>query len=523
LNLTLPSIWFQVQIHTPEMNTYGVSLPGVPGVVIGFNEHIAWGVTNVSHDVSDWYKIHWTDASRTKYQLDNEVKTVQLRYEEIKVKGQPSFRDTVRYTVLGPVTYDFEPENPLKDCALRWIAHDVPENSAFDVFLGLDAGKNYEDYKNAIPGFDSPAQNFIFASKSGDIAIQPQGKYPVRGQQQGRFVQEGDRWANAWHSFIPAALVPSMKNPSRGFVFSANQHSTPPSYPYYYTGNFEDWRSRRIYDRLAAMTNATADSMKNMQMDNFSQRAADALPIMIGMLDQTRLNEEGKSMLRELQSWNYRYEAEYLAPTLFETWFDSCYTTTWDEIAALENNGNGKVTTDDLNRGKSPKIQMVYPEAWRFVELLGTDTSSIYFDHPGTTIRETAKDIVLESFQQMVEHYQKHPEQKVVYGQAKGFVLKHLGQIDAFSRLDLKIGGHRTAPNAMSKANGPSWRMIVELDDQVRGLGVFPGGQSGNPGSPYYDNMVDTWASGNYYELLFLKSADETNTRILGRQKFNPK
>lgn len=522
LNLTLPSIWYQVQLHTPEMNTYGVSLPGVPGIVIGFNENIAWGVTNVSHDVSDWYRIHWTGTDRSKYNVDQEEKNVQFRYEEILVKGKPVFRDTVRYTVFGPVTYDFEPENPLKDCALRWIAHDVPEQSAFETFLGLDKGRSYEDYKTAIPGFDSPAQNFIFASRDGDIAIQPQGKYPVRGFQQGRFVQEGDRWANAWHAYIPAALVPSMKNPSRGFVFSANQHSTPPSYPYYYLGNFEDWRSRRIFDRLSAMSQATPDSMKNMQLDNFSQRASDALPVMLRLLDQNKLDDEGKALLKELSSWNYRYEPEYLAPTLFETWFDSCYTATWDEIAALENNPNGKITTDDLNRGKSAKIQMVYPEAWRFVEMLETDTASLYFDHPATPGCETARDIVQESFALMQSYYRTHPEQKVAYGQAKGFVLKHLGQIDAFSRLDLKIGGHRTAPNAMSKSNGPSWRMIVELGEQVQALGVFPGGQSGNPGSKYYDNMVETWASGNYYELLFLKSPDEENGRILGRQKFVP-
>ncbi len=522
LNLTLPSIWFQVQIHTPEANTYGVSLPGVPGVVIGFNEHIAWGVTNVSHDVSDWYKIHWTSPERKQYKLDGEEKSVQFRYEEIGVKGQPVFRDTVRYTVFGPVSYDFEPENPLRDCALRWIAHDVPEQSAFDVFLGLNAGKNYEDYKSAIPGFDAPAQNFVFASNTGDIAIQPQGKYPVRGQQQGRFVQEGDRWVNAWHNYIPAALVPSMKNPSRGFVFSANQHSTPPTYPYYYLGNFEDWRSRRIYDRLAAMHGATADSMKNMQMDNFSQRAADALPTMLRLLDRSQLDADGKQMADELAGWNFRYEADLLAPTLFETWFDSCYTATWDEISALEK-GKDRVSTDDLNRAKSAKIAMLYPDAWRFIEIMETDSASVFFDHPTTPYRETARDIVLESFKLTQAYFKQNPDKKVPYGVSKGFVLKHLGQIDAFSRLDLKLGGHRTAPNALSKSNGPSWRMIVELGDVIHAMGVYPGGQSGNPGSRFYDNMVDTWASGNYYDLLFLKSPEENPGRILGKQVFNPK
>ncbi|MFN0034887.1 MAG: penicillin acylase family protein [Saprospiraceae bacterium] len=522
LSLTLPSIWFQVQIHTPDANTYGVSLPGVPGILIGFNQDIAWGVTNVSHDVADWYKIHWANAERSKYRLDGEERSTQIRYEEIGVKGQATFRDTVRYTVFGPVTYDFEPQNPLRDCAYRWVAHDVPQRSAFEVFFGLNAGKNFEDYKAALSGFDSPAQNFVFASRTGDIAIQVQGKFPVRGQQQGRFVQEGDRWANAWHSFIPWEQVPSMKNPSRGFVFSANQNSTPPSYPYYYLGNFEDWRSRRIYDRLEAMTGATADSMKTMQLDNFSQRAADALPTMLRLLDRAQLDAEGLKMADELAAWDFRYEPQLLAPTLFELWFDSCYTATWDEIAALEKRGKSPLHTDDFAAAKNQKIELLYPDAWRFIEIMQTDSASVFFDHPATAFRETARDIVLESFKLAQEYFKQNPEKRVAYGEAKGFVLKHLGQIDAFSRMDLKIGGHRTAPNAVSKSYGPSWRMIVELGDVVRALGVYPGGQSGNPGSRFYDNMVEAWASGNYYDLLFLQSPDEGGEKVLGRQVFSP-
>jgi len=523
LNLTLPSIWFQVQIHTPDANTYGVSLPGVPGVIIGFNEDIAWGVTNVSQDVSDWYKIHWANADRSKYTIDGEQKSVRFRYEEIGVKDKPTFLDTVRYTVFGPVSFDFEPENPLRDFALRWIAHDVPLQSTFDVFLGLNRGKNYEAYKNALPGFDSPAQNFIFASRTGDIAIQPQGKFPIRGQQQGRFLQEGDTWANAWHRYIPSDQIPSMKNPSRGFVFSANQNTTPPSYPYYYLGNFDDWRSRRIYNRLEAMTGATVDSMKSMQLDNFSQRTADALPTMLRLLDRSQLDDAGKQMAVDLSNWDFRYESNLLAPTLFESWFDSCYTATWDEITALEKGGKSALRTDDLAASKNQKIELLYPDAWRFIDLMQTDSASIFFDHPATSFRETANDIVLESFKLMEAYFNQHPENRVSLGESKGFALKHLGQIDAFSRLDLKMGGHRTAPNAISKSNGPSWRMIVELGDEVHALGVYPGGQSGNPGSRFYDNMVDTWASGNYYDLLFLKSANSDSGRILGKQVFNPK
>ncbi|MBP6825783.1 MAG: penicillin acylase family protein [Saprospiraceae bacterium] len=502
LTLSLPSIWFQIQIHTPEQNCYGVSLQGVPGIIIGFNENIAWGVTNVSHDVSDWYRIQWADNQHTKYTVDGQTRDVQERVEVIGIKGKEARRDTVRYTAWGPVVYDFDPTHPLRDCALRWISHDQPEPDGSTIFMVLNAGKNYQDYRAALANYDCPAQNFVFATRSGDVAITVQGRYPVRAPQQGRFILDGSRESNAWHGFIPADRVPAMKNPSRGFVFSANQHSTPPSYPYYYLGGFEDFRSREIYDRLETMRNATVDSMKAVQLDNFSRRAADGLPAMLALLDRNRLDEDGKKMAVELASWNFRYDATSTAAPLFDVWYDSCYQKTWDEI------------------GQKDAILM--PESWRFIDLLGNDTSSIFFDHPATARREYARDIVNESFGLMQAYFHKNPQKRSNWGQFMGFALKHLAQIDAFSRLDVVVGGHRTAPNAMQKTHGPSWRMIVDMGEKVKGYGVYPGGQSGNPGSPFYDNMVDTWAKGNYYDLLLLQSAEEGSSRILGTQTFSP-
>lgn len=506
MNLTLPSIWFQVQIHTPGSNCYGVSLPGTPGVVIGFNENMAWGLTNVGHDVSDYYTVKWTDENRMQYQLDDSICSVQLRVEEIGIKGQPVFRDTVRYTVWGPLPYDYNPEHPLRDCALRWTAHDVPAYSALSVFLNLNAGKGYADYKTALVGFDAPAQNIVFASSAGDIAIQVQGRFPVRGKEQGRFVQDGSKSDNAWHGFIPWDQVPSMKNPSRGFVFSANQNSTPPSYPYYYLGNFEDYRGRRIFNRLNQTSAATVDSMKSFQLDNYSQRAADALPAMMRLLDRNALSEAENQMADIMAVWNYRYDADQLAATLFDAWSDTCYALTWDEM-------------DQVRNAKKP---ILYPDGWRWIEMLQSDTTSIFFDIIGTPDRETARDIVLESFKRMEGYFQEHPEKKTMWGASRQLDIKHMARIDAFSRLNLKIGGHKTAPNAINRTHGPSWRMIVELGDTVSALGVFPGGQSGNPGSRWYDNMVDSWAEGAYYSLLFLKTPDETSDRLIGKQIFSP-
>jgi len=509
LTLTLPSIWFQIQIHTPEQNCYGVSLQGVPGIIIGFNEDIAWGVTNVGHDVSDWYRIRWADAARTRYVFDGAERAADMRIEEIKIKGQASLLDTVRYTVWGPVAYDHDPEHPLRDCALRWATHDEPNPDEMRTFLFLNTGKTYEDYRKAMRGYECPAQNFVFATRSGDIAITVQGRLPIRAREQGRFVLDGSKQASAWGGFIPPEQVPAMRNPSTGFVFSANQHSTPPTYPYYYLSpDFDDYRGRHIFDRLSALKNATADSMKTIQLDNFSQRAADALPAMLRMLDRNWLDAEGKKMVAELAAWDFRYESSSTAAPLYEVWFDSCYMRTWDEIVVPR------------EQGKS----VLLPERWRFVELLEKDTASIFFDRKDTPQRESASDVVNDAFARMQTYFEENPEKRVAWGKYRPFSVRHIAQIDAFSRTDLELGGHGSAPNAISRSNGPSWRMIVELGEPIRAQGVYPGGQSGNPGSRYYDNMVDAWATGKYYELLFLKNKDAVPAgRELARLTLSPK
>jgi penicillin amidase len=155
------------------------------------------------------------------------------------------------------------------------------------------------------------------------------------------------------------------------------------------------------------------------------------------------------------------------------------------------------------------------------ISLLETDTNNVFFDDrrtPGQV--ENAQAMVQRAFLGMQEFFRQNPQKRVVWGEFQPVHIRHLALIEAFGRLNLKVGGHRTAPNAVNPTHGPSWRMIVEPGEKVTALGVFPGGQSGNPGSPFYDNMVDTWANGGYYELLFLQSPEESPEKIRRRVVF---
>ena len=224
LDLSFPSIWYEMQVTTPTMNAYGVSFPGAPGVIIGFNDSIAFGFTNSERDVMDYYAIQFKDDTKTQYRFDSSWKDSRLRIEAIKVKEKPVVYDTVAYTVFGPVTYDNSypsTDGPGKALALRWKAHD-PSNELLTWYY-LNRAGNYEDYKHALQYFTSPAHNVVFASKSGDIAIWQQGVFPALWNRQGLYVMPGKDSSYMWQGFIPINENPHTLNPEP----TRGRHSLP--------------------------------------------------------------------------------------------------------------------------------------------------------------------------------------------------------------------------------------------------------------------------------------------------------
>ena len=224
-----------MQISTPGFNAYGVSFPGSPGVIIGFNDSCAFGFTNGGRDVRDYYEIKFKDDSRKEYWFNNEWKKTDFRIEKIKIKGKPDYIDTVAYTVFGPVMYDknFSGNRTVnnKNYAVRWKAHD-PSNE-LKIFYLLDHAKNYADYSAAVINLHTPGQNCVFACKNGDIAIKTQGEFPAKWKGQGDFVMPGIDSSYMWQAMIPMDETPFQYNPERNFVSSANQRPADSTYPYY--------------------------------------------------------------------------------------------------------------------------------------------------------------------------------------------------------------------------------------------------------------------------------------------------
>ncbi len=513
LGLSFPSIWYQIQLHSPTVNVYGSALPGVPGVTIGFNKDIAWGVTNVGPDVMDFFKIKFKDDGKNEYWHDNQWKNTSKRAETYVIKGGETITDTLISTHHGPVIYfenskgNFNKSVPA-GYAMQWITHDTsPED--LNCFLGLNKAKNYADYREALTHYIAPAQNFIFASNENDIAITPNGKFPLKWEEQGKFLLDGTRTDHDWQGYLPAEHNPHVKNPERGYVSSANQSiNNPDDYPYYIDWHSADpYRGTQINKRLAIMESATADSLRSVQNDNYSLAGEWFLPPLLEALNKSETpHSEAQSLLK---GWDYRNKANSIAATIFETWINILMTNIWDDEFPLSEN-------------------FFYPREDKTLQFILEEPDSKWFDNVKTKNKvESLEDIVSISFNETIDSLQKtygSLSESWEWYKVKQTGIRHLiPAFKAFSKEGLPNGGGKRIVNASTGKWGPSWRMIVELDKEwPRAYGVYPGGQSGNPGSKYYDNMVDTWTKGQLNELLFLKNETEESSSILSSQKLTP-
>jgi penicillin G amidase len=511
LTITLPSIWYAIQLHAPGINSMGVSLPGAPGIISGFTDSIAWGVTNAQRDLVDWYAITFENNQKNRYLLDSQWIDTKKVVEKFSVRGQDAFYDTIIYTTWGPVSYDetFRSENNRKHYAFRWVAHD--ESEELMTFYELNRAKNHTDYMKALNHFSSPAQNFVFASVAGDIAMRIQGKYPVRRKEEGKFVLDGSKTSNGWQAFIPAEQNIMDKNPERGFVSSANQYPVDETYPYYVTAtSYEAYRNRRINNVLRALSSVTVKDMMALQNDNYSIKAEESLPMLLGHLDITSFTDTEKEAYRNLKAWDYSYHINSEGASYFEAWWTNIMPLVWDEIRR-----------DDY--------ALSYPTAWNTIHLMKTKPELDFFDVQETKEKETAGDVVRMAFKKGVEEVEewKNPADGKPriprWADYKDTYVEHLARLEPLSE-HVEHGGHGNAVNASNRRSGPSWRMIVSLEkDGVQAWATYPGGQSGNPGSVHYLSMLDHWTKGKYFMLNFMKepvSAPDKNVTIT---TFNPK
>lgn len=523
LGLNLPSLWFEIQLQAPGINSYGASLPGAPGIIIGFTDRISWGFTNNYRDVKDFYEITSVNGGDDAYWFNGKQQAFRKEYDTIRIKNKAAYIDTVLYTVHGPVMYDERFEDPAHTkhkYALTWMAHRAT-NELLAVYK-LNRAQNYVDFVTAIMHFECPAQNMVYADRDGNIAIWGQGQFINKWKGQGKYIMEGKDSLTLWGKNIPMNENPHVFNPAQGYVASANQAVTDETYPYWYNGHFLEfraWEINRVLNQPMLATVPLGDEtlcnacyqpqMTDMQNDVESyllDTIYSTLTNNVTAAGRAKINMYvGRDTSFAIPSARYSIGSygKVLTPesklaTVYQIWWSLLCDDIWK---------------DDFNN--VPEGLLPVPEIT--MQMLLTDSTSKYYDDRHTPQVETMRDMIRKSFEQTCDSLDKL---KATVGlewyMVKNTGVRHLARLPAFSYEYLKIGGWGNTINAAKGNHGPSWRMIVEMGkDSVRALGVYPGGQSGNPGSKHYADFLDKWVDGKYNRLLFLQNADRQDNKAI--------
>jgi len=513
LGLSLPSIWYAMHLRCPTMNVMGVTLPGAPGIILGFNDHISWGFTNGYDDVMDWYDIQFRDGQKNEYWYNNRWHSTTKKVEKIKIRGEETFYDTVTYTHHGPIVWDSMNQtlpggkssirNKLRQTspsrALRWLAHDS-SNELRSLYL-VNKAENYTDFVKALKYFTCPGQNIIYSDVKGNIAIWHAGNLPLKWKGQGRFIMDGSDPAYDWQGIIPHEDKAHSFNPRRGFLSSANQHPVDETYPYYMSEFYwHSYRGEQINNRLDGLHSASLEEVRDIQLDNISLRARNLLPVFLSKLKTESLNTWEKKWVELLQDWNFSYDAASIEATFYDTWEKSFEELVWTDNFGPDN------------------YRYIWPHFNTLDELVRYHPQSIWFDDKHSSQVETLAELCNLSFKETAAAIGEIKEEKLENFQwqfTRQTDLNHLAKIPGMGRNNLPTAGAPDIVNAIGETFGPSWRFAIEMGVQKTVYGIYPGGQSGFPGSNYYENMVNDWVKGNYYQLSFPQSPTELTGRAL--------
>jgi penicillin amidase len=528
LGIQMPSIWYEIGLHCDPVgadcpyNVVGFSFASAPGVIIGHNERIAWGVTNLGPDVQDLFVERINPENPNQYEFQGKWVDMEIAHEEIGVAGKDDpVTVNVRITRHGPIINDVIGGTEegwsfgWQPLALSWTALQ-PGTLMQSVGL-LDRAGNWEEFREALAYWDAPSQNFVYADVEGNIGYQAPGRIPIRASGDGTLPVPGWSGTYEWVDSIPFDELPRAFNPAEGTIATANHAVVGPAYPYIIS---KDWapgyRARRIVELIEADPSLSVADMQAIQGDDGSVWAEDVLPRLLvlpatgsGSGDERRLAEA----LEMLRAWDGQ-EARYSAgAALFEAFRLHLIDLTFgDELGdQLLSKARGSMSVALVN--------------------LVADAGSPWFDDVTTPEVETRDEILLRALDAAVEELAEtlgRDMSRWHWGDLHSatFENQSLGRcgispVEAlFNRGPVPVDGSYGTVNATGYSLGnpyavnsvPSQRQIVDLGDFSRSLSMHTTGQSGHAYHPHYDDMINPWRNIEYHPMLWERADVEADT-----------
>ena len=484
LELSLPSIWYEAHLVVPgRLDVYGVTIPGAPAIVIGFNRDVAWTFTNTESDVLDYWIEEVDDAAApSAYRLDGEWRPLTMRIEEYRgTGGELLATDTVRSTHRGPLRRIGE-----QWLSMRWtVLEPVVESERF---LYAARARSVPEWMEAMAAYRAPAQNMLVADRAGSIGIRSTGWFPIRGAgATGAGLHDGSTSETDWTGYWPLEAYPQAVNPTQGFLASANQQPVDPAANPRYLGAswYPPWRALRINALLRADSSVTPDDMRRFQTDPGSPRADAFVPRILAVASASQ-SDSVRRAAALLAEWPRTYTVDDQRAILFEYVMSELADAAWDELAV-----------DPEQGARGPGM----PGDLALLALLD-DSSSAWWDRRDSPAVERREEIVAGSLTRaLARAIDEHGEPEAggwAWSGVRNANIAHLLRIPDWSARGVPVqGGPSTlSPLSGSGGFGPSWRMVVELGPELRAWGIYPGGQSGHPASSRYRDRVERWSQG---------------------------
>ena len=494
LGLATPSIWYQMHLEAPSVNVSGVIFAGIPGIILGHNENIAWGVTNTGPDVQDLYIEKRNPENETQFLYNEKWEQATIINEQINIKDEEPIDYSITITRHGPIISEFAQKAGAETVlSLKWTA--LEPSSELEAVLNMNKASNWDEFERALEKFHTPAQNFVFASPDGTIAYKANGKIPIRKKGDSLLPVPGWTDEYEWEGFIPFDELPRIVNPEEGFISTANNKVISDDYPYHISNQWaQPYRQMRIQEVLRSKNEWTTDEMKALQMDQKNLQAEEFVPPFIEILSD-RSNEDIQSVMNILEQWDYNDDANKAAPLIFNLWMTKIPQVLFEEHIPLE--------TYSLFRGRKPVVDKLIQAA---IE-----------GEPGPWIKEYGGiSKLLEDSLQLtlkdIKDMQGNNMDKWQWGKFHQVSFKHplssVGPLGLLfnSKGSLAVGGSGVTVQAAAFTedgtvnHGGSWRFVADTADLTKSYHLVGPGQSGHVKSEWYNDQIEDWVKGIYHE-----------------------
>ncbi|MDE0139865.1 MAG: penicillin acylase family protein [Caldilineaceae bacterium] len=551
LVMSMPGTWYEMHLHCPPppdssnsgIHVSGASFAGAPGIIIGHNEHIAWGLTNAFPDVQDLYieRPHPDNGNgrAPRFEFRGEWEEAEVHCEEIYVRNRarPHVEEVI-VTRHGPLltgilksdgpdaSFPDEPVLTAAPLALRWIGHDP--GTVLRSVLRLNRARNWQEFDAALADWSAPSQNFVYADCEDNIAYRLTGAVPIRRNGNGLVPVPGWSGDYEWEGLIPDEELPRLLNPSSGLVVTANNKITGDDYPYLLTfETMPGWRARRIEEMLTERERLTSRDMEQIQIDEVSLYARELTPLLTGHLSEDPYVRVAVNML---QDWGYRMDQESPAALVFHYTLLHLLDLTFGQKL-------GATAPGFFGKGSSPVFLIngfLLRAQTRLLELLKNEENSPWYADAASGRRRTREELIETALQLSVHRLRREVNptpRKWAWGRMHQIRYSHtLGSAPIlgwlFNRGPYPIGGDGTTLNQTGFFSElppglvqvqAAYRQIFDMGNWDAAQSVTASGQSGHPVSRNYADQIPMWLEGAYHKMPWSRAAVEktANRRLI--------